>query len=458
MTLSPGFRATGVRLGWRRLLGAMLGVIAIGIVLWVVRRGAHSTEIGSLPSDRAHEPAAPIVEVIRPRRGGIPRTIQQPASINSFESVDLYAMVHGYLKNQDVDIGSRIKKGQVLAELNVPRDVKAVEEAAALVEQARAQIVQADARIKVAEAQHAAAQAAAQVAEMDQARLVARRELAEKQYARVNGLVAERVTTTRLADEQRSDLDAAIAAERSGSAEIQSAKAKVLATLASIEQAKADALEARANLGVVEARRDRLQVNVAYAKIIAPFDGVVTQRNFHPGALVRSAVDGGQQPLLTVKRVDLMRVVVLVPDRDVVLTKVGDSAVVSVDALDGRPFEGVLARVARSEDAQRMMRVEIDLPNPEDVLCDGMYGKAIINLDRDANSLALPSVCVVDHSGRSGGVVFVVRDGVARRTDVTLGGDNGSQVEVLSGLKPDDAVVIPAGTPLEDGMRVDTTS
>ena len=121
----------------------------------------------------------------------------------------------------------------------------------------------------------------------------------------------------------------------------------------------------------------RAKANLDYAKIVAPFDGVVTHRTFHPGALIRSATEGGQQPLLTVKRTDLMRVVVLVPDGDVVLTKVGDTAVVSVDALGGRSFTGTLARIARAEDAERMMRVEIDLPNPDNVLCDGMYGKAV---------------------------------------------------------------------------------
>ena len=85
-----------------------------------------------------------------------------------------------------------------------------------------------------------------------------------------------------------------------------------------------------------------------------------------------------------------------------------------------------------------MMRVEIDLLNPDDVLCDGMYGKAVINLGQDAKSLAVPAACVVEHSGRSGGVVFVVRDGIARRTEVKLGGDNGTYAEIRSGIEPDD--------------------
>jgi HlyD family secretion protein len=446
--------AASRRRSWRRLVGVAFGVALAGIGLWLARGGGPTRAVGSSAVAQATEQPAASVKVVRPRPGGIPRTIQQPATVHAFESVDLYAMISGYLKSQVVDIGSPIKKGEVLAEINVPRDAKAYEEAVALVAQAREQIKQAEARVKMAQAQRAAVAAAITVAESDLERLRARREFAEKQYARVNGLVKERAATTLLADEQTSDLAAASAAERTGSAEVLSAKAKLLAAEAAIDQAMADAAETRANLGVAQARQDRARVNLEYAKIVAPFDGVVTDRTFHPGALIRSATEGGQQPLLTVKRTDLMRVVVLVPDDDVVLTRVGVTAVVTVDGLGGRSFTGTLARIARAEDAERMMRVEIDLPNPENILCDGMYGKALISLQQDARNLAVPAACVVEHSGRSGGIVYVVRAGIARRTEVKLGGDNGTEAEIRSGIMPDNSVIIPSGTPLEDGMPV----
>jgi HlyD family secretion protein len=454
MPVSRGTHTTRPRMSWRRPTGVILGVAAAGIGFWLIRGGAPPKAVGSGPTAETVEKTAPSVKVVRPRPGGIARTIQQPATIHAFESVDLYAMVSGYLKNQAVDIGSPIKKGEVLAEINIPRDKKTYEEAGALVTQAKSQIDQAEARIKMAEAQREAADAAVKVTEADLGRLTARRVFAEKQYARVNALVAERAFDAKVADEQVSDLAAAVAAERTGSAEILSAKAKLLAAAAAIDQAKADAAEARANLGVAQARLELTKATVEYAKIVAPFDGVVTHRTFHPGAFIRAATIGGEQPLLTVKRTDLMRVIVLVPDDDVVLTRVNNKAVVNVDALGGRAFTGILARIARAEDAERMMRVEIDLPNPDNVLCDGMYGKAVISLEQDAKNLAVPAACVVEHSGRSGGVVYVVRDGIAKRTEIKLGGDNGTYAEIRSGIKPDDLVVLPSGTPLEDGMRV----
>ena len=130
--MSPGDRTRRTR-HWRRAAGVVLGLMAIGIAFWLTRARGSFAGDRHKPGARAREVTAPAVEVVRPTRGGIQRTIQQPASIHSFESVDLYAMVSGYLKTQEVDIGSRIKKGEVLAEINVPRDAKAVEEAASLV-------------------------------------------------------------------------------------------------------------------------------------------------------------------------------------------------------------------------------------------------------------------------------------------------------------------------------------
>jgi HlyD family secretion protein len=443
-----------MRRRWIRAAGVVLALAAAGMGIRLTRRGAHSMEIAA--AEEVRKPSIPTVEVTHPKVGGIERTIQQPADVHAFETVDLYAMVSGYLKTQSVDIGSRIKKGEVLAEIDVPRDAKAVQEAASLVEQARARVAQAGAMIKVAEGQRDAAEAATNQAVSDVDRLKAERVLAEKQFARVSELVQTSVVTRRLVDEQQAALDAAQAAERTAGIAVQTARARALAAAAEVDKAKVDAEAAAAALGVAEASRDRLKVNLRYAKIVAPFDGVVTHRTFHPGALIQSATGGERQPLLTVKRTDVMRVVVLVPDRDVVWTKVGDRATVSVDALDGRSFDGVLARIAQAEDAQKMMRVEIDLPNPGASLYDGMYGQATIALGRNPKSLAVPANGIFARIGRSQGVVYIARDGVARRTEVKLGGDNGTLVEILSGIRPDDLVILRSATPVEDGMRVAT--
>ena len=383
------------------------------------------------------------------------RTAVQPGTVIGFESVDLYAMVSGYLKTQSVDIGSRINKGNVLAVIDAPREAKALEEAAALVDESKAQIIQADARIKTMEGERDAAAAAVEEALSDVDRLVAARDLAQKQLTRVQGLVADHATTTRVLDENVRQLDTAAAAERTARLAVTTAKAQLATAVAKVDSARADLAEARAAVSVAEARLARASVNVDYTKIIAPFDGVVTHRAFHPGAFVRSASEGGQASLLTVKRTDLMRVIVQVPDRDVVITSVGDRAEFAVDALGSQMFVGKVSRMAESEDpTTRTMRVEIDIPNPKGHLREGMYGTATIVLESVSHNLTVPPTCVMEHSGQTHGVVYLVRGGLAHRTPVELGADNGSLVEILSGIKPTDSVVMRSGVPLEDGLAV----
>ncbi len=216
-----------------------------------------------------------------------------------------------------------------------------------------------------------------------------------------------------------------------------------------------DVAEAQAAVGVAEARAAKAKVDLNYAKVVAPFDGYVVHRSFHPGAFIRSAADGNQTPLLTVSRTDLMRVVIRVPDRDVVLTDPGDPVVVTIDGLGGHEFRGVVSRIGESEDsATRTMRVEVDLPNPDDLLREGMYGRASISLERPSVRLTLPTACILDRTGKGQGVIQVVRDGVVEPVQVTLGADNGSLVEVDSGLGADDVVVLRSSTPLDPGMKV----
>lgn len=442
---------------WRRRVAVLAGLIVAGLLIRYVtfRKGRveAETQEGAVAAPSAS--SLPSVEVVRPKRGGIERATVQPGSILAFESVDLYAMVSGYLKTQVVDIGSHMKKGQVLAEIDAPREAKAVEEAESLLAQARAKVVQAQAEVKAMEAQRDVAAATVNQSRSDVARLVASRELAEKQFERINGLLARNAVDRRLADEHQRDVDAAKAAEQTARLAVLTAEAQKAAAAAKVDQARADLATAQAAAQVATARLGIAQVNLDYTRIVAPFDGVVTSRTFHPGAFIRSAVGGEGTPLLTVKRTDLMRVVVQVPDRDVVQTNEGDTAVVTVDALEGRKFRGNVARIGESEDSTtRTMRVEIDLPNPDRLLREGMYGSCSIRLDPETHNLTIPRVCVAEPAGRGKGVVYVVRNNEAHRIVIELGADNGSLVEVLSGLGPNDDVVFHSGTRLEDGAPV----
>ena len=101
------------------------------------------------------------------------------------------------------------------------------------------------------------------------------------------------------------------------------------------------------------------------------------------------------------------------------------------------------------------MRVEIDLPNPDGLLRSGMYGRAKITLEPPSKNLTIPAACLSYTAGKATGTLFVVKDGNAHKLEVKLGADNGSLVEVLSGLSANDDVVLNTSAPLEEGLQVD---
>ncbi|MDR3632590.1 MAG: efflux RND transporter periplasmic adaptor subunit [Isosphaeraceae bacterium] len=444
-----------VRSRWHTAV--VLCVIALlAFAFRLAGRGARARENKeAVPAPSQADAITPRVDVVVPRVGGIERVTVQPGSVHAFESVDLYAMVSGYLKSQEVDIGSRVKKGQVLAAIDAPREVAAVAESAALLAQSSARAVQAEALVKAAEADRETAAATVAQTEADIERLVANRRLADAQYRRVKSLYEQNAVDKRLVDEQARDFESSTAAEKTARLAVRTAETRLAGAGVKVEQARADVAEAKAAVGVAEARLEKARVDLRYAQVVAPFDGVVTHRAFHPGAFICSATDGGQSPLLTVARTDLVRVVVRVPDRDVVLTDPGDPVVLTIDGLEGRSFRGTVARLANSEDhTTRTMRVEVDVPNAGGLLRDGMYGRATIELEPPSQRLTVPVGCVVERAGKGRGAVLVVRAGKIERFNVVLGADNGTLAEVESGLAPDDQVVLRSNIPLEPGTAV----
>ena len=198
-----------------------------------------------------------------------------------------------------------------------------------------------------------------------------------------------------------------------------------------------------AGVGVAAAELAKAKVLLGYTVVASPYDGVVTKRHFSRGDFVRGADGGGERlPLLAVERTDLMRVVVQVPDRDVPYVTVGDPAALEIDALPGRTFAAKVSRYADSEDpASRLMRTEVDVPNPDGALRRGMYGRATLTLAAGAAAAVRVPSGAVDRAGKSP-TVRVLRGGAVAAAPVTLGADNGIEAEVLAGLTTADRVVV----------------
>jgi RND family efflux transporter MFP subunit len=397
------------------------------------------------------------VEVIRPQQGGLTRTSSQTGTVHPFEWAELFAKVSGFLKWQEVDIGSPVKKGDPLAVIDDPEVYKERDRAAAAVTQAKAAVVQAQARVETAQADVKAAESLVAKAQADVARYISNRKYREKMLARYQDLFRQKAVPQQVVDEYEEHYEAALAEERSAEAAVVAANAQATAAKAKVDQAEADLEEARSNVEVAQATQAKDQVLVDYTKITSPYDGVVTQRTFHVGDFIRSAAEGNERPMLSVARTDKVRVVTYVPDRDVPFVDIGDKAVVTLDALPNRKFEGAVSRFSYSEDPEnRTMRTEIDLENPKGLLRQGMYGIATIYLEPDSARLTIPSACLVGKIEAGKSSVFVARSGRAHEVPVKVGSDDGIRIEILDGLKPDDEVIASRGT-VSEGTPVEVT-
>ena len=396
------------------------------------------------------------VEVTHPRAGGIERTTTQAGSVHAFNHAALYAKVSGYLKVQNVDIGDRVKQGQLLAVIEDPEVDKAVDQNQAALDQARAKTRVAEAKIRSAQAAKEAAGAMVKVSDAMVVAKVSNQDLQDKQLKRIAGLVVRRAVEEKLEDEQKDRFDVAVADVGVARAEVLSAKAIVTNKEALIEEAQADLVEAQANIEAAQANLAKAKVLQDYTRIAAPFDGIVTVRSFHPGDFIRSASEGGNVPVLAVARTDLMRVVLPIPDTDVPFVDKGDKAVLQIVALPGRTFTGTIARYSETEDPEsRNMRTEIDLPNPDGKLREGMYGRITVILQAAApNSVTIPSSGLLGQTGTGAGSVYVVRDGKAHKLDVRVGNDNGVEAEILGGLSPDDQVITSYNGSIAEGTLI----
>ena len=315
------------------------------------------------------------VQVVKPERGGMERVTSQPGTIRAFEFAKLYTKVSGFIKTLKVDRGSRVKKGELLAEIYDPERDVAVIQAQASLEHARAAVVQAEASIMTAQATVLAAKAKQNEAKANLGKVMATRDYRKKEYERISELVERRSVEPRLKDEELDEFHSAEAAVLAAQAGIETAAAFLAEADAKVAQARADKKAAEAQVEVAKANLEMAKVFVQYTRILAPYDGVVIFRGeaMHPGSFVCAADEGTtSEPLLTVAMMDKMRTIVPVPDRDVPYCHVGDPATVTLDAYGGRVFTGKVDRTSESETLDdRLMRAEIDLDN-----ADGIFATA----------------------------------------------------------------------------------
>lgn len=184
----------------------------------------------------------------------------------------------------------------------------------------------------------------------------------------------------------------------------------------------------------------KIETLLKSAQIVAPFDGVVTRRMIDKGALVQAATTNRTMLLLTVQRIDTVRIFIDVPETDVAFIKPGSSAKVKPYGLKAT-LDGKVARIASSlNPATRTMRTEIDLPNSNRTLLHGMYAQVTLHMDERVNAMTIPASALLTEGKEQ--FVYIVADGQAMRKIVKTGLDDGLRIEVKEGLREDDWVVV----------------
>lgn len=354
------------------------------------------------------------VEVVSPVREDIVRTVSLPTSVGADQQATLFSKVSGYLESISVDIGDGVRHGQLLAKIDVPE----------IIDQRR----EAEAGLAVAEADRSGAKA-----ELESA--AARATLQELTYDR---LKAVRTAQPDVLSQQAVD----------------EAKAEFEVATARVDEIVARILQIDSRISQLQATVQRLQTMLGFAEIRAPFDGVVTERFVDPGALLQAATSSDSvQPIITVAKVDKVRLAIDVPESEAPSVRVGGAATVTIDAVPGKQFQGSVSRFSRSlNPATRTMRAEIDLPNPQGLLLPGMFGRATLQLEVRAGAVTIPAEALHAEGDRS--FVYQAIGGQARRVEVeTLPGD-GIDIEITVGLDGSERIIMAAREPLSDGTAI----
>ncbi|MGC1617325.1 MAG: efflux RND transporter periplasmic adaptor subunit [Candidatus Acidiferrum sp.] len=390
--------------------GCFLGMLFFAGVL--VGGGCGSTGAAK-PENGANAPPAGVVRVARK---DLTDTLQIDSEFEPFQEVSVYAKVSGYIQKLYVDWGTHVHQGQVLAILEIPELQQQLEVDEAAVQRAQQDLLRAREDLSQAESKYAVT------------------DLTYKRLATVMqtrpGLVAQE--------------------------EVDVANGKDLEAKAGASGAKAEVSSAEQALVMSKAALEKDKAMFAYARITAPFDGVVTEIDAYGGALLPAGTSSnkGDQALCHLSENDLLRLVIPVPERAVSQIHLGENVAVVVSN-NNQTFQGKIARFAGLVDTQtRTMHTEIDVPNPKYLLVPGMYASVRIPLQTAKGVLTVP-IQAVQTSGETHGNVFVVNaDSRVERREVTLGLQTAADVEIKSGLKENEMVIFGEQSQFKPGELV----
>jgi RND family efflux transporter MFP subunit len=353
---------------------------------------------------RQMESPSPATASVAPvTRGDLSSTLTVAGEFQPYQEVDLHAKVSGYIRRINVDIGDRVKAGQVIATLEVPELNAQVAGSEAEVKHSQSDISRAESGVVLAQANYAALHAAYT-------------RLAEAAKQRP-GLVAEQ------------ELDDARAKDQDAEAKINTAKAELEST--------------KQQLGISRADRQRVTALQDYSVVTAPFSGVITMRYADVGSLIQAGTTSNTQsmPVVKLAQSDLLRLRMPVPEEDVPFIKAGGDVQIKLQST-GKMISGKIVRFTRElATSTRTMLVEVDVPNPDLTLSSGMTAETNIVLKAQKNVLTVPAGAVLKDDGRSY-VLIVDSDNKVQKVPVTVGIQGSDRVQITAGLTEHQSVIV----------------
>jgi RND family efflux transporter MFP subunit len=389
---------------------ASLGVIAALTV---------SAFVAGCSAERKPQEVAQTAAVVKVQRKNLSSTLEISSEFQPFQEIDVFAKVSGYIQKLYVDFGTHVNQGQILAVLEIP--------------ELQQQLLQDEASVRRAE--------------QDVSRAKEEQSRAQSAYN------VAHLTFGRLADVQKSK------PELMSQQEIDEAQGKDLEANAGVSSAK-DAVSASDQaLLASKAALAKDKAMFGYARMTAPFDGVVTQIYAFTGALLPAGTSAakGDSALCRLSQNNLLRLVIPVPERAVPDIRDGQTVEVAVSSL-GRTFSGKIVRFSDQIDPQtRTMHTEVDVPNPKYELIPGMYASVKIPLHSVTGVLTVPVQAVKSSGADEGTVLLVNPSNHLERREVKIGLQTSTDVEILGGLQENDSVVFGEQNQFREGQLVAPT-
>jgi RND family efflux transporter MFP subunit len=338
----------------------------------------------------------PEVRVASVQPGDSIQIVSLPATTSAFAAANVFARASGYLAKREVDIGDKVTEGQLLAEIVAPELDHQISQAEAMLGQLKAALQQAEAN----------------------------RLLAQVTWDRDSPLVGKGWLTA-----------------QQGTVDTQTLKAR---------EAAVDV--AQANVVAEEAQVQVLLQQKIYQRVVAPFEGVITQRNVDIGSLMQADATGGTF-MFTIMQGNVIRTQVFVPQDQAFGLGPGIEAVVHVPEIPNRTFPGKVTRIANAlQPGSRTLLTEIDIPNPDGTLSPGIYCTIELHIPRKTSSFKVSADAIIFNE--AGLQVAVAENGVVHLRKVTIVRDLGKEVEVNSGVKGGDQVILNPAVDLVDGSKV----